>query len=63
MILQIFYLLFDLSRFLVEPTNHLLSSLLVLDLLMFWDSSPHLANAWIVLRLLSIAQEVWRRLQ
>ncbi len=63
MILLLFYILFDLSRFLTEPENHLLSSLLVLDILMCWDSSPHLANAWMVLRLLSIAQVIYRRIR
>ena len=62
MILQTFYFLFDLSRFLTEPENGILSTLFMLDILMIWDSSVALKNAWMVLRLLSIAQVLYRRL-
>ncbi len=62
MILLTFHFLLDLSRFLAEPENPILSTLVVLDTLMFWDSSPNLWNAWMMLRILSYTQVVYRRL-
>lgn len=61
MFLLLFHTLVDLSRFLVEPENPILSTLLVLDILMAWDSSPYLWNAWMALRLMSFAQVLYRR--